>query len=66
MAADGTPHIMWHGKDFAVITEIVKLGQTESSVQVPALDDPSLRWFIAALVAYERLEDASHTAPAHV
>jgi len=57
---------MWHGKDFAVITEIVKLGQTESSVQVPALDDPSLRWFIAALVAYERLEDASHTAPAHV
>ena len=66
MADDGIPRITWHGKDFAVITEIVKLGQIETSVQVPALDDRWLCRFIAALVACERIESANHIAPAHV
>jgi hypothetical protein len=63
MAADGTPRITWHGKDFAATTETLKLREIETSVQVPALDDPWLRRFIATLVACERIEDANRIAP---
>ena len=67
MATDGTPRITWHGRDFAATIEIVKLGEIETSVEVPDLPDPWLRRFIAGLVACERIERAaSHLAPAHV
>lgn len=46
MAADGTRRITWHGKDFAATAEIVKLGEIETSVQIPAVDDPWLRKFM--------------------
>jgi hypothetical protein len=66
VAADGTPRITWHGKDFAATSEIVKLGDVEIAVQVPDLSDPWLRRFHAALVAWERIEGANRIAPAHV
>jgi hypothetical protein len=66
VAADGTPRITWHGKDFAAITEIVRLGDVEIAVQVPDLSDPWLRRFYAALVACERIEGANRIASAHV
>ena len=66
MAADGTPRITWHGRDFAAITEIVKLGEIEIAIQVPDLPDPWLRRFYAALVAHRRVERANRIAPAHV
>jgi hypothetical protein len=66
VAADGTPRITWHGKDFAATTEIVKLGDVEIAVQVPDLSEPWLRRFYAALVAHERIEGANRIAPAHV
>jgi hypothetical protein len=66
VAADGSPRIPWHGKDFAAITEIVKLGEIEIAVQVPDLPDPWVRRFYAALVAHGRVERANRIAPAHV
>jgi DNA N-6-adenine-methyltransferase (Dam) len=66
VSADSTPQITWNGQDFAVAIEIVKLGEMKTSVQVPAVDDPWLRRFIAALVAFERIEGANRIAPAHV
>jgi hypothetical protein len=66
VSENSTPRITWHGNDFAVTTEIVKLGQIETSVQVPAVDDPWLRRFIASLVAFERIEGANEIAPAQV
>jgi DNA N-6-adenine-methyltransferase (Dam) len=66
VASNGTPRITWNGKVFAARTEIVRLGDVETSVEVPAVDDLWLRRFIAALVACERIEGASHIAPAHV
>jgi hypothetical protein len=45
--ADGTPRITSHGKAFAVAVEIVKLGDIETSVEVPELPDPWARRFIA-------------------
>jgi hypothetical protein len=66
MAPDDAPRIAWHGAEFAATTQIVKFGGIETSVQVPAVDDPWLRRFIAALVACERIEGANHIAPAHV
>jgi hypothetical protein len=66
VAADGTPRITWHGKDFAATTEIVKLGDVEIAVHVPDLADPWVRRFIAAVVACERIEGANRIAPAHV
>ena len=67
MAADGASRITWHGKDLAVTSEIVKLGEIEIAVQVPALPDPWARQFIAGVAAYERVERAaSHLAPVHV
>jgi hypothetical protein len=57
---------MWHGKDFAAITEIVKLGDVEIAVHVPDLPDPWVRRFIASVVAHERIEGANRIAPAYV
>ncbi len=66
MATDGTPRITWHGRDFAATIEIIKFGEIETSVEVPAVDDPWLRRFIAAVVACERIEGANHIAPVHL
>jgi hypothetical protein len=66
MSEDGTPRITWHGKDFAVTIEIVKLGEIDIAVQVPDLPDVGLRRIIAALGACERIEGANRIAPAHL
>jgi hypothetical protein len=66
VAADGTPRITWHGKDFAATTEIVKLGDVEITARVPDLPDPWARQFIASLVACEQIEGANRIAPTHL
>ena len=50
----------WNGKDFAVTTEIVKLGDVEIAVRVPDLPDPWSRRFIAGVVACEPAERAAN------
>ena len=65
MATDVTPRITWHGKVFAAMTEIVKLGEVETSVEVPDLPDAGLRRIIAALVACQRIAGTNRIAPAY-
>jgi hypothetical protein len=52
------------GKDLPVIREIVKLGEVETSVEIPELAEPELRHIVALLAALDRFEGAAQLAPA--
>jgi hypothetical protein len=56
--------INWHGQDLPVIKEVVKLGEVETSVEIPELAEPELRQIAALLAALDRFEGAARLAPA--
>ena len=61
--------ISWHGQEMAGVTEIVKIGigrrgpSVETTVEVPAFDEPELRQVIAMAKAIHLFDVAARWAP---
>ena len=55
--------VNWHGQDFPVVREIVRIGGVGTTVEIPGLDDPELRQIVALLAALDRFEGAARLAP---
>jgi hypothetical protein len=53
----------WHGQNLPVVREIVKLGEVETSVEIPELAQPELRQVVALLATLDRFEGAARLAP---
>ena len=55
--------VNWHGQDLPVVSGIVKVGEVETSVEIPELAEPELRQIVALLAALYRFEVAARLAP---
>ena len=58
--------VNWHGQDFPVVREVVRIGGVETTVEIPGLDDPDARRIIAILLAIPKFEGAGDLAPVYL